>query len=217
MTELAQSAVEAFAANFPVPGEITFDLSRTVSGELTLSAQVHGPEEVRFGVAILAPHLLTIEGQSSLDAATMLTPALRAAGLAVGGLDTTVTEMNGTNEGTATVFEIFVDGVAACQFLVGVSEANTTVDRAHYDPRDVTRLEEVEMEVTVVIGRTRLPVADILSWQPGQVVELDRAVGAPADILINGRLVANGEIVVQDQDFAVRVTRILGQRKNLAA
>lgn len=217
MTNHAHAAAEAFASTFPVPGTITFEVVRPTSAEVTLSALVHGPNEIHLGVVILAPHLLTIEGQASLDAATMLTPALRAAGLAVGGLDTTVTKMVGTFEGDTTVFEILVDGVAACQFLVAVSEANTTVDRAHYDPRDVTRLEDVEMEVTVVIGRTRLPVADILSWQPGQVVELDRAVGAPADILINGRLVANGEIVVQDQDFAVRVTRILGQRKNLAA
>lgn len=217
MTNIAQSAAEAFATNFPVPGDITFELSRTPSADLTLSALVHGPNEVRMGVAVLAPHLLTIEGQSTLDAVTMLTPALQAAGVAAGGLETTVTEDTGFSEGSATVFEIFVDGVVACQLRVDVSEANTTVDRAHYDPRDVARLEDVEMEVTVVIGRTRLPVADILSWQPGQVVELDRAVGAPADILINGRLVANGEIVVQDQDFAVRVTRILGQRKNLAA
>jgi flagellar motor switch protein FliN/FliY len=43
----------------------------------------------------------------------------------------------------------------------------------------------------------------------GTVVELDRAVGAPADVLLNGRLIALGEVVVVDQEFAVRITRIL--------
>ncbi len=73
----------------------------------------------------------------------------------------------------------------------------------------MSRLNEVEMTLTVEIGRTRMPIRTVLNLEVGAVVELDRAVGAPADILLNGRLIAHGEIVVVDQEFAVRVTRIL--------
>ncbi|MEE2816092.1 MAG: FliM/FliN family flagellar motor switch protein, partial [Actinomycetota bacterium] len=45
--------------------------------------------------------------------------------------------------------------------------------------------------------------------EPGRIVELDRSAGAPADVLLNGRVIAHGEIVVVDQDYAVRITRIL--------
>jgi flagellar motor switch protein FliN len=73
----------------------------------------------------------------------------------------------------------------------------------------LSRLNEVEMTLTVEIGRTRMPIRNVLGLEVGAVVELDRAVGAPADILLNGRLIAHGEVVVVDQEFAVRVTRIL--------
>jgi flagellar motor switch protein FliN/FliY len=73
----------------------------------------------------------------------------------------------------------------------------------------LSRLNEVEMTLTVEIGRTRMPIRNVLGLEVGTVVELDRAVGAPADVLLNGRLIAHGEVVVVDQEFAVRITRIL--------
>jgi flagellar motor switch protein FliN/FliY len=71
------------------------------------------------------------------------------------------------------------------------------------------RINNVEMALTVEIGRTRMSVRDVLALEPGAVVELDRSAGAPADVLLNGRLIAHGEIVVIDQDYAVRITQIL--------
>jgi flagellar motor switch protein FliN/FliY len=71
-------------------------------------------------------------------------------------------------------------------------------------------LRDVEMELTVELGRTRMTVRELLALAPGAVVELDRAAGSPADLLVNGRLIARGEIVVVDEDFAVRITEILG-------
>jgi flagellar motor switch protein FliN/FliY len=66
------------------------------------------------------------------------------------------------------------------------------------------------MEVTVELGRTRMTVRELLALAPGAVVELDRAAGSPADLLVNGRLIARGEVVVVDEDFAVRITEIIG-------
>lgn len=74
--------------------------------------------------------------------------------------------------------------------------------------RGLEMLQGVDMEVTVELGRTRMTVRDLLALTPGTVLELDRAAGSPADLLVNGRLVARGEVVVVDEDFGLRVTEI---------
>lgn len=75
--------------------------------------------------------------------------------------------------------------------------------------RGLEMLHGVDMEVTVELGRTRLTVRELLALTPGAVLELDRAAGSPADLLVNGRLVARGEVVVVDEDFGLRVTEIV--------
>jgi flagellar motor switch protein FliN len=70
-------------------------------------------------------------------------------------------------------------------------------------------LRHVAMEVTVEIGRTRMTVGELLSLHPGEVVELDRAASAPADLLVNGTLIARGEVVVVDEDFGLRISEIV--------
>ena len=76
------------------------------------------------------------------------------------------------------------------------------------------RINNVEMTLTVEIGRTRMSVRDVLGMEPGAVVELDRCAGAPADVLLNGRLIAHGEVVVVDQDYAVRITQHPRRRRD---
>jgi flagellar motor switch protein FliN/FliY len=70
-------------------------------------------------------------------------------------------------------------------------------------------LHDVEMEVSAELGRTRMSVRELLSLSPGAVVELDRAAGSPADLLVNGRLIALGEVVVIDENFGLRITEII--------
>jgi len=70
-------------------------------------------------------------------------------------------------------------------------------------------LHDVEMEVSAELGRTRMSVRELLSLTPGAVVELDRAAGSPADLLVNGRLIARGEVVVIDENFGLRITEIV--------
>lgn len=77
--------------------------------------------------------------------------------------------------------------------------------------RGIEMLHGVDMEVTVELGRTRLTVRDLLALTPGAVLELDRAAGSPADLLVNGRLIARGEVVVVDEDFGLRVTEIIDE------
>jgi flagellar motor switch protein FliN/FliY len=54
-----------------------------------------------------------------------------------------------------------------------------------------------------------MPIRDLLSLQPGMVVEIDRAAGAPIDVLVNGRRIACGEVVVIDEEFGIRITEIV--------
>jgi flagellar motor switch protein FliN len=70
-------------------------------------------------------------------------------------------------------------------------------------------LHDVEMEVSAELGRTRMAVRELLSLTPGAIVELDRAAGSPADLLVNGRLIARGEVVVVDENFGIRITEIV--------
>ncbi|MCB9392764.1 MAG: flagellar motor switch protein FliN [Acidimicrobiaceae bacterium] len=69
-------------------------------------------------------------------------------------------------------------------------------------------LHDVEMVVTAELGRTTMPVRDLLGLAPGMVVEIDRAAGAPIDLLVNGRKIAAGEVVVIDEEFGIRITEI---------
>jgi flagellar motor switch protein FliN/FliY len=91
---------------------------------------------------------------------------------------------------------------AAIAAGLGVSEHRTG------PVRGIEMLHGVTMEVTVELGRTQLTVRELLALAPGTVLELDRAAGSPADLLVNGRLIARGEVVVVDEDFGLRITEI---------
>ena len=71
-------------------------------------------------------------------------------------------------------------------------------------------LSEVEMKVTAELGRTRMCVSELLSLAPGSLIELDRTAGSPIDLLVNGTLIARGEVVVIDEEYGVRLTEITG-------
>jgi flagellar motor switch protein FliN/FliY len=77
------------------------------------------------------------------------------------------------------------------------------------DPRPLSLLHDVEMGVTAELGRRRMTVRDLLSLTPGAVIELDRAAGSPVDVLVNGTLIARGEVVVIDEEFGIRVSEIV--------
>lgn len=76
--------------------------------------------------------------------------------------------------------------------------------------RSLDLLADVEMGVTAELGRTRMTVRELLALTPGSVVELDRTAGSPVDVLVNGTLVARGEVVVIDEEFGVRISEIIG-------
>ncbi|MCU1368301.1 MAG: fliN [Ilumatobacteraceae bacterium] len=79
----------------------------------------------------------------------------------------------------------------------------------------LTVLNDVELVVTAELGRTTMAVRDLLGLSPGMVVEIDRAAGSPIDLLVNGRRIAAGEVVVIDEEFGIRITEIapIGDRR----
>lgn len=68
---------------------------------------------------------------------------------------------------------------------------------------------DVPLEVTVELGRTSKSISEILNFAPGTIIELDRIAGEPIDVLVNGKFVAKGEVVVIEESFGVRVTEII--------
>ncbi len=70
-------------------------------------------------------------------------------------------------------------------------------------------IRDVPLDVTVELGRTSKSISDILDFAPGTLVELDKIAGEPVDVLVNGKLVAKGEVVVIEENFGVRVTEII--------
>ncbi len=86
----------------------------------------------------------------------------------------------------------------------------------HLDPspgpsvgRSIATFGDVEMSVSVELGRTKIPIRDLLNIHSGAVVQLDRPVTHPVDLFVQGTLIARGEVVVVDECFAVRVTELL--------
>jgi flagellar motor switch protein FliN/FliY len=78
---------------------------------------------------------------------------------------------------------------------------------------DLTRLTEVTVELTVEVGRTRMQLGEAMSLGPGSVVTLDRLADKPVDLLVNGRPIARGEVVVIDEQFGLRITEVVGAEK----
>ena len=76
-------------------------------------------------------------------------------------------------------------------------------------PAELERLNDVGLELTVEVGRTRMTLGQALALGPGSVITLDRLADQPVDLLVNGMPVARGEVVVIDDVFGLRVTQIV--------
>jgi len=173
----------------------------------------------------------------SLDVAAALAPALAAAAAATGTAVTgpgTVLEPQPAQaallaKSGALLVPLLHQGVVRA--LVGIAvaaEPEPGFASPHYPSPDELRaaaapsrpagpamlrglelLRDVSMDVTAQIGSTRMTINELLNLSEGAVVELDRAAGAPADLLVNGHLIARGEVVVIDENFALRITEIV--------
>ncbi len=80
---------------------------------------------------------------------------------------------------------------------------------------NINFLLDVPLDVTVELGRTKIALKDMLQLGPGSVIELDKLIGEPVDLLINERLIAKGEVVVFDESFGVRITDIINPEERI--
>lgn len=113
-----------------------------------------------------------------------------------------------------------VQGMSPMGMPGGMNMQNVNVQPAQFqsfanDGRGIAGQEnigiimDVPLEVTVELGRTSKSISEILSFAPGTIIELDRIAGEPIDVLVNGKFVAKGEVVVIEESFGVRVTEII--------
>ena len=95
----------------------------------------------------------------------------------------------------------------------------TNLEHAPTAPReaDLARVANVPVELAVEIGRTRMTIADTLGLGPGSIVTLERLAGDPVDLLVNGKPIARGEVVVIDEEFGLRITEVMSSSSRLDA
>lgn len=108
-------------------------------------------------------------------------------------------------------------GLAADNAPMGGPAAGASGSATDNLPRGIDLIMDIPLEVTVELGRVRMLIKDVLALGAGSIVELQRVAGEPVDLLVNGRMVAKGEVVVIDDNFGIRITEIVGQADRVAA
>jgi flagellar motor switch protein FliN/FliY len=196
---IAVSANFAGAAN----GRVT-----VVVGEETLNTLLMSPEGALDPVDALRPALETVVhalGQCTLEAGVEGDPAQ-----ALSQLDGGAVAVVGAGGETLALIGLTLTAQDSAPAPTATAFASGGPAPTQSGPRrTMDLLRDVQMDVTVELGRTSMTVQDLLALTPGSVVELDRAAGSPADILVNGQLIARGEVVVVDEDYAIRITEIV--------
>ena len=144
----------------------------------------------------------------SLEAPNVIPADLALESLAASGVQT----MAVTLRANAGEDGLLVIGLPLSTMELSPVGAPSPLPAFEVDAESLDLLGDVEMSVTAVLGRTRLTVRHLLGLAVGYVVELDRGADSAVDLLVNGTLVARGEVVVIDDEFGVRITEIVGKR-----
>jgi flagellar motor switch protein FliN/FliY len=160
----------------------------------------------------------------ALEPAKALRPALDAIAASLGGRlegEPTATETEDAlgvlTGGTCVIVPLMSEEGLSALVGLSITQAPAATAAGGRGPNaavaarswGIEMLRDVEMEVTCELGRTRMTVRQLLALAPGDVVELDRLAGSPADLLVNGTLLARGEVVVVDESFGLRITEIV--------
>lgn len=220
----AQTAAALVPAPLPLAVDPAADGRLRVAPQATATAFVAPFSGARSGEVVLVldagvAEALLADPSGEVDLAMAVRPALEAAAGALGpvvlGPVRTTTAGEADLAVVPAVALLAGDQASAWLALVGTGPApaaSVPAQRAGGSAAlgGLDLLRDVEMTLSVEIGRARMTVRELLTLAPGSVVALDRAAGAPADLLVNGRLVARGEVVVVDEDFGLRITEILG-------
>jgi flagellar motor switch protein FliN/FliY len=120
------------------------------------------------------------------------------------------TAVNSDDWGAALAEQTTAQGSAAAPAAgTKVFESFTANAGQTAPPHDIEMILDIPVQLTVELGRTRIPIKHILQLAQGSVVELEGMAGEPMDILVNGCLIAQGEVVVVNDKFGIRVTDII--------
>lgn len=104
-------------------------------------------------------------------------------------------------------------GMASGGVLSGESSRSFASGDAPID--DISRVLDIPVQLSVELGRTKVPIRHILQLGQGSVVELDALAGEPMDVLVNGYLIAQGEVVVVNDKFGIRLTDVVTPSERL--
>ena len=109
---------------------------------------------------------------------------------------------------------LFGAGAAGLPYAVAVESGLTRILPAafhpgNFQPENIDLIMDVPLEVTVELGRTSKSIKEILDFTPGTIIELNRIAGEPIDVLVNGKFVAKGEVVVIEESYGIRITEII--------
>jgi flagellar motor switch protein FliN/FliY len=230
-TAVAVSAAEAalsvlpIAANLTVGAPVSQPSAGAISGGVTIVATLAGSVTGHIGVTVNQELVEALRNSplGELDLATAVGPALDAVAGVLGtdagagqemAPDAAVAAMAAAGE--LTVIPLLADDTTQAAVLISLAVVPAVAEpAAETEPAKgpahagFDLLHGVDMEITVELGRTSMTVRELLSLSNGSVIELDRTAGSPADVLVNRRLIARGEIVVIDEYFGIRVTEIL--------
>lgn len=97
----------------------------------------------------------------------------------------------------------------------GAAPAPAPRAASHDDTHGLDLLLDIPLEISVELGRVKMLVKDVVDLGTGSIIEIDKAAGEPVDVMVNGRLVARGEVVVIEDNFGVRITEIISPQERL--
>jgi len=153
-------------------------------------------------------------------AETLAAEALQAAQQAVSGLGSDDADDAGSDDAASATDSASADADAAMAAMMdaqAVPMPSLSQDAHAEVPKGIDLLADVNLDVTIELGRTRMYVEDVLKLSEGAVVELDKLAGDPVDIYVNNRLVAKGEVLILNDNFCVRVNDIIQLQPEAAA
>ena len=229
VTDLASAAAAAAAQCLAsgealAPGEPTVDGTSYQQGGQALVVAFSGSFTGELVVVVDAElsEALQQSAMGDLDLAAALAPAIEQIASALGNLALGPIEAMDARLALHRAFAFadasFVPLLGSAGVRGGVAigieapAADDAVKPFEFTDLSAQRLDilrGVEMAATAELGRARMTVNDLLSLRNGAVIELDRAAGAPADLYVNGRLIARGEVVVVDENYGLRITQVV--------
>jgi flagellar motor switch protein FliN/FliY len=226
-TEAAQAAAPVLAVAGPlVVGTPTQDPDHVPLNGPALFAPFTGPPKGLIAI-IISPALadtLAAAAASGSDLTPAVRPAVEAAAGALGPVAVGAGEWQPALDALATVVAeggllvpLTPRGAGAGETATAVVALAVTGQAFDSGPpesvvdgsSDLAMLFDVEVELTAELGRTRMSVRELLAMAPGAVIELNSYASEPTDLLVNGRLIARGEVLAIDENFGIRVTELL--------